>query len=142
MPTELPDANVLLAMHAPDHPFHEVASAWFAEGNRFATTPITENALLRLLMSDTVLATPLTSKKSLLTLQRLQQRSRWEPWHDSSLSISSVAKRALLGPKQVMDLSLINTAILNRGILVTFDQKLVAPLNRAERNHIRVLNVD
>ncbi|MCL1800436.1 MAG: hypothetical protein FWG25_03610, partial [Promicromonosporaceae bacterium] len=73
MPTELPDANVLLAMHAPDHPFHGVANAWFAERNRFATTPITENALLRLLMSDTVLATPLSGKQSLLTLQRLQQ---------------------------------------------------------------------
>src|SRR5205807_1947335 len=45
------DVNVLVALFDPDHVHHEPAHRWFAEqrGTGWATCPLTENGLLRVL---------------------------------------------------------------------------------------------
>jgi len=44
------DVNVLIALIVQDHPFHEGASAFFKQAlaNGWATCPLTENAVLRI----------------------------------------------------------------------------------------------
>ncbi|MDR1077779.1 MAG: VapC toxin family PIN domain ribonuclease, partial [Propionibacteriaceae bacterium] len=44
------DANVLIALVVEDHVHHDRASAWRAGVAAFATCPITEGALVRLLL--------------------------------------------------------------------------------------------
>ena len=51
MTSVLLDANVLVALAVDDHVHHEVAVSWFVDGaSPFATTPITQGTLLRLLL--------------------------------------------------------------------------------------------
>ena len=49
--TALLDVNVLIALFDPVHGHHEPAHAWFAHNRPFgwATCPITENGLVRVL---------------------------------------------------------------------------------------------
>ena len=41
------DSNVLIALATPEHSLNARAAAWFLEGHRFATCPITQGALFR-----------------------------------------------------------------------------------------------
>jgi uncharacterized protein len=51
--TRLLDANVLVALVVPDHVHHAAAEAWLAAADHpFATCPITEGALVRLLVRE------------------------------------------------------------------------------------------
>ena len=49
--TALLDVNVLVALFDPDHVHHEAAHEWFAanRGAGWATCPLTESALVRIL---------------------------------------------------------------------------------------------
>jgi hypothetical protein len=46
--TYLLDANVLIALATPEHSLNTRAAAWFREGPRFATCPITHASYLDL----------------------------------------------------------------------------------------------
>lgn len=50
----LPDVNVLVALTNPAHQHHTQAHHWLSEVERFATTPITEYGLVRLLLNPAV----------------------------------------------------------------------------------------
>jgi hypothetical protein len=51
-PAHLLDANVLVALLSDSHIHHEIAARWFpSTGSPFATCPITQGTLLRLLMN-------------------------------------------------------------------------------------------
>ena len=53
MPAVLLDANVLIAVVVEDHVHHGQAEAWFvASGANFATCPITQDSLMRLLIRE------------------------------------------------------------------------------------------
>ena len=51
MPVALLDVNVLVALFDPDHVHHDAAHDWFASnrGGGWATCPLTENGLVRIL---------------------------------------------------------------------------------------------
>ncbi len=57
--TTLLDGNVLVALSTPSHVHHERAAAWFAaRGHRsFATCPVTQGTLLRVLVRSGATAT-------------------------------------------------------------------------------------
>ena len=51
--TVLLDANVLIALLVDDHVHHEAAENWLAEvSGHFATCPITQGSLMRLLVRE------------------------------------------------------------------------------------------
>src|ERR1700734_1334566 len=51
--TVLLDANVLVALLVDDHVHHDLAEIWFAGLSRnFATCPVTQGALMRLLIRE------------------------------------------------------------------------------------------
>jgi predicted nucleic acid-binding protein len=41
------DANVLITLVTPEHSLNHREAAWFRKGNRFATCPVTQGALVR-----------------------------------------------------------------------------------------------
>jgi len=137
----LPDINVLLALLFADHPQHDAAQQWWAEGQRFATAAVTENGFLRLAMDPAVMGgKPLDGKTALRTLGSLRTRARWTYWSDdTSLLDLAAAARGLLGPRQVTDLQLLALAIRHRGEVLTFDAGFGAGLNKEERRFVRQL---
>ena len=51
------DVNVLVALFDPDHVHHEAAHVWFAatRGAGWATCPLTENGVVRVLSNPSLL---------------------------------------------------------------------------------------
>ena len=140
MRIDLPDVNVLIALHFEDHIHHGEALTWFQEGNRFATTALTEAGFVRVSMNPAVTAEPFSPAEALEALRRLRNHSRSVFWaDDTSLAQSDLTARVLIGYQQVTDLQLLNLAASRQGQLVTFDAKIQAPLRASERNFVRVL---
>lgn len=140
MKTELPDVNVLVALHFEDHIHHRHAAAWFADTARFATTALTETGFVRVSMNPAIAAVPFTAGEALEALRRLRAIDRAEYWaDDTSLASSSLASRILTGHRQVADLHLLSLAASRSGRLVTFDATIAAALSAAERRLVLTL---
>ena len=141
MKIDLPDVNVLVALHFEDHVHHNEAMAWFQEGTLFATTAMTEAGFVRVSMNPGVVREPFTPAEALEALRRLRNHTRSVFWaDDTSLAQSALAARVLTGYKQVTDLQLLNLVGSRQGQLVTFDAKIQAPLRPGERRLVRVLH--
>jgi uncharacterized protein len=117
--TTLLDANVLIALVVADHVHHNVAEEWFvASGDTFATCPITEGSLLRLLIREGQTA---TSAQAILTA--VKDSERHEFWPDA-VSYRDVPLNGVLGHRQVTDSYLAQLARAQDGRLATFDHGL------------------
>ncbi len=115
------DANVLIALVVADHVHHESAEAWLAEvRDRFATCPITEGSLVRLLVRESQPAETAASIISALAADR-----RHEFWPDDA-SYKDVSMKGVIGHRQVTDAYLAHLARHHGGRLATFDQGLAA----------------
>ena len=53
-PVQIADANVLVALTLKEHVDHTAARHWLTQVARFATTPMTETALVRLLLNPAI----------------------------------------------------------------------------------------
>jgi len=117
--TTLLDANVLIALVIADHVHHQAAEDWFtsAEDN-FATCPMTEGSLLRLLIREGQTATDAHA-----VLSAVQASERHEFWPDS-ISYSDVPMNGVLGHRQVTDSYLAQLTRTRNGRLATFDHGL------------------
>lgn len=117
--TTLLDANVLIALVVADHVHHNMAEEWFvASGDTFATCPITEGSLLRLLIREGQ-----TASDARAILNALKDSERHEFWPDAA-SFSDVPLKGVLGHRQVTDSYLAELARAQDGRLATFDQGL------------------
>ncbi|HEY6425418.1 MAG TPA: TA system VapC family ribonuclease toxin [Pseudonocardiaceae bacterium] len=117
--TTLLDANVLIALVVADHVYHDVAEEWFAgSDDSFATCPITEGSLLRLLIREEQ-----TADNAQATLNALKHSERHEFWPDS-VTYGDVPLNGVLGHRQVTDSYLAQLARIQGGRLATFDQGL------------------
>jgi uncharacterized protein len=121
-PVHLLDSNVLIAASTPDHSMHERAKQWFAASHRFATSPITQGALVRFHMRFAVKPSMYTAQK---LIAALTASPRHEFWPDS-IGYSSVPDRGVYGHKQVTDAYLAALAAANGGYLATMDEALAA----------------
>ena len=138
--TDLPDVNVLFALHQVGHSLHEMASLWLDRTHLFATCPMTEAGLVRLMLSPEATGEPIAGADVLTRLRVLRAHHKATFWaDDASLAQSPTVTRVLQGRKQVTDLHLLALAASRNGRLVTFDTKIAAPLSRAERRHLHVL---
>lgn len=91
------DANVLIALATPEHSLNARAAAWFREGHRFATCPITQGALVRFHLRAGVDA---TAKSAKLLLESISSLARHEFWPDDASHIDMPAK-GIIGHRQV-----------------------------------------
>lgn len=126
MPGYLLDANLLIALAWPEHAAHERASQWFARHARggWATCPMTQAALVRVLSNPAFSERALTPSGALQVLSRNVAVPEHKFWSDS-ISVPEAMERmptALTGHQQVADAYLVALAVHNKGKLATFDR--------------------
>lgn len=138
------DINVLIALMDSDHVFHVRAHTWWA-GNRrpWASCPLTENGLLR------IMASPHYSTQARFALADLAARlavfvrgTDHVFWPDSlSLRDSKHFNHAsILSSKHLTDFYLLALAVENKGRFVTFDQHIPLPaVLTASPKHLLVI---
>lgn len=115
------DANVLVALIVTDHVHHAAAETWLASTSEtFATCPITQGSLVRLLIRQGQ-----RSCDAQAVVAALGSSSRHEFWPDS-LSFADVAMDGVVGHRQVTDAYLAELARSNHSKLATFDKGLAA----------------
>ena len=117
--TALLDGNVLVALLVEEHVHHIAAEAWFASlSGNFATCPITQGSLMRLLIREGQ-----SAALARAVLSRITASPRHEFWRDD-VQYTDVPVEGLIGHRQVTDAYLAQLA-RNRGArLATFDRTM------------------
>ena len=128
MPGYLLDANVLVALAWPEHSANERAGRWFARHSRegWATCPITQAALVRVLSNPAFSSRALTPSGALQVLRRNVELPDHQFWSDS-ISLAEALERtqiALTGHQQITDAYLVALAMHNKGKLATLDRAI------------------
>jgi hypothetical protein len=116
------DANVLIALATPEHSLNARAAAWFRQGHRFATCPITQGALVRFHLRAGVDATVESAKTLLESISALPQHEFWP----DDVSYLDLPTAAVVGHRQVTDAYLVLLARSHGGTLATMDRALAA----------------
>lgn len=137
------DVNVLIGLTNPSHVRHEAAHLWMsglAPSARWATTPLTESAFVRLMTNPLVAGQVVVAADAIRVLTEF----RGLPAHvfipdDSSLVDARIALTALVGTKQVTDSYLVNLAAATGAVLTTFDTRIIESLAPGDREHVEVV---
>ena len=117
--TTLLDGNVLVALTVDDHVHHDAAESWMVSlDDQFATCPITQGTLVRLLVRQGQTA---DTAKAVVTA--LTGDARHEFWPDDS-SYGEVILDGVIGHRQVTDAYLVQLARSKHGRVASFDQGL------------------
>jgi len=117
--TVLLDANVLTALLVDDHVHHVAAENWFVGiSGDFATCPITQGSLMRLLIREGQSAATAQAVLNGVTADR-----RHEFWPDD-VGYAQVRIQGIIGPRQVTDAYLAQLARARGSRLATFDQAM------------------
>ncbi|MGQ0678136.1 MAG: TA system VapC family ribonuclease toxin [Actinomycetota bacterium] len=119
--TILLDANVLIALAVADHVHHQVVEAWFAERtDAFATCPITQGALLRLVVRNGA-----SAAQGAEVLVGITASDHHHFWADE-IGFDNVNLSGVVGHRQVTDAYLAGLARHRGGRLATLDRGLAA----------------
>ncbi len=138
------DINVLIALMDPDHAFHQLAHEWWNQDDRpWASCPITENGLIRIMASTAYSKRSQLSVSDVATLLSVfVSNSNHEFWHDH-LSIRDAQEfqhTSILSSKHLTDLYLLALATKNNATLVTFDQNIpLSPVTSAKPENLLIL---
>jgi toxin-antitoxin system PIN domain toxin len=124
------DVNVLVALFDPAHVHHDPAHEWFAaEGGAdgFATCPVTQNSVLRIIGNMRYPNSPGTPAVVVGLLAELRSLPGHVVLPDDSSFIQSsfIDPKRLLSSSQVTDTYLLALARAKNGQLATFDRRLV-----------------
>ncbi|MDX9734368.1 MAG: PIN domain-containing protein [Thermoanaerobaculia bacterium] len=138
------DVNVLVALFDPDHVHHEAAHAWFApnRGVGWATCPLTENGVVRVLSNPAYGAEPERPGALLARLRSFCVSGGHVFWPDdvSLRSARTLRAGAALSHATLTDLYLLALAVAHDGRLATFDRRIpVAAVAGAEKVHLDVI---
>jgi uncharacterized protein len=119
VPAVLLDANVLIALVVEEHVHHGQAEAWLvASGTSFATCPITQGSLIRLLIREGQ-----TAETARSVLRQIASSPLHEFWPDN-VSYHDIPVAGIIGHRQVTDAYLAHLARSYSARLATFDQAL------------------
>ncbi|MEB3259392.1 MAG: TA system VapC family ribonuclease toxin [Cyanobacteriota bacterium] len=127
MRAALLDVNVLIALLDRRHVHHEPAHRWFAASSgNWATCPLTQNAVLRILGQPRYPNSPGPPAVVAPLVTALIRHPRHRFWPDalSLLDPSLVDADRLLEAGQLTDVYLLALAVHHGGQLVTLDQRL------------------
>jgi toxin-antitoxin system PIN domain toxin len=123
------DVNVLIALLDAAHVQHEAAHGWFAAvGHRaWATCPLTENGLLRIVGHPRYPNTPGTPAAVANLLRDLRALPGHAFWNDdlSLMEPRGVDTSKLLSHSQITDSYLLALAVAHQGQLASLDRRLV-----------------
>lgn len=136
------DVNVLVALFDPTHVHHESAHRWFGRNRRsgWATCPITENGLVRVISNPKYPGRQTTIGDAVDRLRDLCQGEGHRFWPDT-LSIRDASTLRPIGigsHRKLTDLYLLALATENHGRLATFDRSI--PLSAV--THAEAQNLD
>jgi toxin-antitoxin system PIN domain toxin len=121
------DVNILVALFDPAHVHHELAHDWFGDNRHrgWATTPITENAVLRIFGNPKYGS---NAERPELAAPRLHAFCSADDhlfWPAAiSLADSSRFHLAFASHRQLTDVYLLGLAQANGGALSTFDRSI------------------
>ncbi len=134
MTTYLLDVNVLIALVDPAHLQHDQAHAWFAGAGKknFATCPITENGLLRIVGHPKYPNSPGPPSRVMPALVAIRALPGHVFWPDkiSMADEKYFTAKAHASHAQVTDSYLLALARAHGGKLATMDHKLTAEVVR------------
>jgi toxin-antitoxin system PIN domain toxin len=137
------DVNVLIALLDTDHVQHEAAHAWFERTGHaaWATCPLTENGVLRIVGNPRYPNTPGTPAAVAPLVAQLRNHPGHEFWFDdlSLLDPRYVDTSRLLVTDQVTDTYLLALARRRGGKLATFDRRLVIDAVPDGARHLEVI---
>jgi uncharacterized protein len=122
------DVNVLVALFDPDHVHHELAHDWFADQRHvgWATCPVTENGLVRVLSSPRCREAGLATADIAVRLRALKATGRHIFWADDvSLTDDRLFRpMRMRGHRQITDVYLAGLAQAKGGQLATLDRSI------------------
>ena len=123
----LPDVNVLIALTDPEHQHSSKARDWFLSRREFwGLCPLTEAAFIRITTNPAIHPSKRTIEQSIAILQSLKGHSDHFYWEikESWVNLTAPFAARISGHQQVTDAYLLGLAILEKGVLVTFDRGL------------------
>lgn len=143
MNTFLLDINVLIALLDPAHVQHDAAHEWFElkGGRAWATCPLTENGVLRIIghpRYPNSPGTPAAVAQLMTTLRSLQGHEFW-PDDISLLDTERVDCARMLNSSQVTDSYLLALACAHGGQLASFDRRLVTDAVRGGKRGLHLI---
>jgi uncharacterized protein len=107
------DVNLLVALFDPDHIHHELAHDWFSDNRAegWATCPVTENGLVRVLTNPRYDSPVSTAMAVVERLKKFRRSGHHEFWFDGvSLTDESLFKPASArGHRQITDVYLLGS---------------------------------
>ncbi len=121
------DVNVLVALFDPDHVHHEPAHEWLAanRGSGWATCPLTENGLIRILSNTAYTGTPVAPVALCKQLNAFCDSGQHEFYPDEvSFRDGGLFRLTGVTHRQLTDVYLLGLAKHNGGRLVTFDRSI------------------
>ncbi len=117
--TILLDANVLIALLVDEHVHHEAAEGWFTGiTDSFATCPVTQGSLLRLLVRE---------GQSAATARQVLAGTTTHPQHEfwpDDVQYTEVPCEGIIGHRQITDAYLAQLARARSARIATFDRGL------------------
>jgi toxin-antitoxin system PIN domain toxin len=123
------DVNVLIALIDPAHVQHDRAHQWFAGSGKqaWATCPITENGVLRIVGHARYPNSPGTPAAVAEVMRGLRALPGHEFWSDdvTLFDRKRIHTERLLDSAQVTDSYLLALASAHAGKLATFDRRLM-----------------
>lgn len=134
------DVNLLVALMAPQHVHHARAHAWFASVGAWATTPITEAGLLRLLMNPAIVGIQVPMSQAVHLLGELHADAAHTVLSDDASFVASIVSlERLTSSRDVTDVHLADLAARHGAVLATLDRGIPELLAPAERHHVLVI---
>lgn len=122
------DVNVLISLCDADHVQHSIATTWFRShfADGWATCPLTENGLLRVMGSPAYPAGPGSPSAVRALLRKLQTLPGHQFWTDTVSLADEKIMPSLDGvtSKQLTDLYLLALAVSRGGRLVSLDRRI------------------
>jgi uncharacterized protein len=124
------DVNALIALISPRHIHHDRMHHWFSKNSSagWATCPITENGVIRIISQPSFAAGPYTPSEAAEALrsvcESLSKQHRF--WRDdvSLVDDSLFSMNKVISPRQVTDAYLLGLASKHGAKLVSFDRNL------------------
>jgi len=138
------DVNLLVALFDGDHVHHELAHDWFADNRAggWATCPVTENGLVRVLANPRYGSPESTVPAIVARLRRFRASGHHQFWTDTvSLADTALFKPSFVrGHRQVTDVYLLGLARHKGGRLATFDRSIpLAAVTGALRDTLEIV---
>jgi hypothetical protein len=139
-PKYLLDVNVLIALAEPEHIHHHAAMAWFrTPGLDWGLCPFSEAGFLRIATNPKVGAHSIEDSVNVLSGLAMRPGYRFWPIMAGWTTLAAPFSDRAFGHQQITDGYLLGLAVMESGILVTFDGGIRHMAGPKYSKHVLVL---